>query len=320
MDFKNFASNLTSIAFNSQSLAPRATPPASPVSPTSGATAADAAAPKPADAAAPRSADASNIKASGAAATLGLMEAARGKIVGDFRGMFGDIVRSNARLETANQALGNALRSGDSAAIRSATEGLKSAMSDLQTQLQRLPGEVAKMKTLPRGVKDAYTAHLQEIQRIAEGVANIGADAKPASGVQAGGNQAATPGGQQPAEAASPVKPQAQAQTAPDQSEQVKENEAVKGNGKRLKLMRRFDKLDGNNDGVLSPEEIGGRRKFSRLDTDGDGKVSREELLGRFRKGAPAARPADGQVVPAPANPPAPVVAPAVQPAKEPLF
>ncbi len=283
MDLKNIASR----AFSAPALVQTAVTPTNPTPLTPANSAASASAPS-------TPADATSIKATGSRSTIGLMQAARDQVVGDFRGMFGDVVRSNVRLESANKALGTALESGDPAAIRKAGEDLKSALGDLQKQLQRLPGEVAKMKTLPPGVKDVYVPHLQEIQRIAESVTNIGAGTKSASGVQAGGGQAAVSADQAPAAAASSEKAQAPAEPA-------KVNDEVKGDRQLERREKRFKKLDKDGDGVLSADELKGRQRLLRRDADGDGTISREEFMKGPVKRAEA--PKAGGGAPAPANP-----------------
>ncbi|MEB3186025.1 MAG: EF-hand domain-containing protein [bacterium] len=290
--------NLASQAFQMPPLVPTAAPAQAPVPTAAGGTAAAPAA---------GSGDASSIRATGSRSTLGLMTSARDQIVGDFRAMFGDVVRANARLESANQALGKALASGDQAGIRSAAQGVTSALGDLQKNLQRLPGEVAKMKTLPAGVKDVYAGHLEEIGRIAGNLGGIpGSSGQPAGGVQAGG-EAAKPAGESQAAA----KPESGAATpsAPAKPEGAEPSgkgaPEVGTDLKAQKRERRFQKLDKNGDGILSADEIGKRQKLLRRDLDGDGQVSREEFLkGPVKRGEArpeAAQPASAAGSPVPA-------------------
>ena len=69
------------------------------------------------------------------------------------------------------------------------------------------------------------------------------------------------------ARAAAPL-PSSAAQPADDEAERF--------------VQERFQRLDTNGDGKLSPEEVGSRRLFNRMDADGDGFVTRAEAKAFF--------------------------------------
>ena len=63
-------------------------------------------------------------------------------------------------------------------------------------------------------------------------------------------------------------------------SSQTRENRGGQGQGKRPTVAQIFERMDANNDGVISKTEAKGPLKndFSKVDTNSDGVLSKEEI------------------------------------------